>query len=722
MRHLAASLIALLAAASLAAAQDPPPPAVEHRLNTGTIPRHAVLELDFRHDHAYADPFFDVTIAVTFTAPSGRQVRVGGFFYGSDQPPQIVARTDAEGRRQVEYRFAKLDLWKARFVADEVGRWTYAYTFTNAAGAQAGGEGSFACVEGRRPARGFVRIHPENPTRFVFDDGSPYFPVGIQDGVFDGTGVGSVLATAAMEGPFRTDRPNPVELPAGPAYVRGPSSNPQNGDVYFRRYARGGFNLLRFSQRNFSLDLYRDLDHYLVQEAIMVDELLRHARKYDFRILYGLFGYMPVFTDAPGDAAGMAKVRRFIEYSVNRWGAYVDIWELLNEQHAQTAWYDQAAPLLREIDPYHHPVTTSWERPELPYIDINAPHWYQNESPLASHSETAGKARQWLQHGKPVIVGEQGNWADPDPAKRPPGVGGVWDAGSATRMRIRTWTALFNEISFVFWVTNYARDGHHMNIWLGPQERQYVRALQDFAYRLDAEVRPAQVATSRNAAVRAYGLLSPRHAGVYLVHFANHDEPVEDLKVWFQAPRAGTAYWYDPASAELRGTVEVREGTNDAIAPPFTVDLALLIAPDAAPDIDGDGVPNDADEDDDGDGVPDAADAFPLEPEEQADADGDGIGDSLDADRDGDGRADDANGNGTPDGDEMDLDGDGVPRAAAVPWDAFPDDPAEWRDTDGDGVGDNADADDDGDGWPDAEERAAGTDPLDPLRFPAEGR
>jgi len=57
------------------------------------------------------------------------------------------------------------------------------------------------------------------------------------------------------------------------------------------------------------------------------------------------------------------------------------------------------------------------------------------------------------------------------------------------------------------------------------------------------------------------------------------------------------------------------------------------------------------------------------------------------------------------------------PGARAVPWDAFPRNPKEWRDTDRDGLGDNADPDDDGDGWSDAEEKNAGTDPLDRLSF-----
>jgi len=111
-------------------------------------------------------------------------------------------------------------------------------------------------------------------------------------------------------------------------------------------------------------------------------------------------------------------------------------------------------------------------------------------------------------------------------------------------------------------------------------------------------------------------------------------------------------------------------------------------------------------------------DAFPLDPEEWEDEDGDLIGDNLDADDDGDGTPDDENGNGIPDHEEFDLDGDGVDRSKAIPWDAFPRDPGESRDTDCDGIGDNADTDDDGDGWSDAEEKQAGTNPVDKLSFP----
>jgi hypothetical protein len=666
---------------------------VELSQSSTVVPRYEVFEITFQHDGAYENPFFDVSLDVTLMSPSSKQVRIGGFHY-------------------------KQDLWKARFAPSELGRWTYRFVLRNAGGQAASGEGDFTCVKGRMPNPGFVRRNPENSYRFIFDDGTPYFPIGVQDCWGDNNRNGSVLDEFSMEGPFRTDLKDPPALPPGPMFVRGPSSNPQNADVFFRYFGRCGFNLYRFSQKNCSYELYRDLDHYLVQEGIMTDELLQCARRYGFRNFYGLFGYQPVFNKEPDNAEGLAKVKRFIKYSVDRWGVYVDFWEFLNEQHADDRWYQAMIPYLRSVDPYGHPITTSWERPDLDGIEINAPHWYERENELESDRVTASRAQQWKRAGKPVIVGEQGNHIDKSKPV-PPGVGGVWDDRSALRMRIRNWTALFNEIAVVFWNTSYARDGHYMNIWLGPKEREYVRAMQDFAYRLDKDVRMHDVSVSRPEAVRAYALASGRRAGVYLHHFKDHAGRIEDLRIELDLPGGAKGYWYNPEDASIVKIVEVTPGSNRLDVPPFAVDLALLVTPDGAPDIDHDGRPNHEDADDDQDGVPDDRDAFPLDPHEWADKDGDWIGDNLDADDDGDGTPDDENKNGTPDCEELDFDGDGVPRAGAIPWDAFPFDSKEWRDTDGDGIGDNADPDDDNDGTPDLQERQQGTNSLNSAQFPA---
>ncbi len=259
-----------------------------------------------------------------FASPGGKKIRVGGFHYGSLEKPKIEVTHQATGhsgtKKAVKYVFDRQNIWKARFAPREPGRWTYDYVFTNTQGGKATGSGRFECVVD--PARrhpGFVRQHPANPHRWVFDDGSPYFPIGLQDGAFDNQGVGSVLAQMAIDGGFRTDRKGRPELPPGDPYKIAPPKH-VTGEEYFATYGKAGFKLFRFSQQNFSLPLYTNLDRYLVQEGVMVDELLTCVRRHGFRVFYGLFGYQPVFAEHPENAEGMAKVKRFVKYSVDRWG------------------------------------------------------------------------------------------------------------------------------------------------------------------------------------------------------------------------------------------------------------------------------------------------------------------------------------------------------------------------------------------------------------------
>jgi hypothetical protein len=76
---------------------------VEFSRNTGSVPKYEVFEITFRHETAYTNPFFDVTIDVVFTSPSKKQIHVGGFHYGSSSGPDI--RTESSQRRQVSYHF-----------------------------------------------------------------------------------------------------------------------------------------------------------------------------------------------------------------------------------------------------------------------------------------------------------------------------------------------------------------------------------------------------------------------------------------------------------------------------------------------------------------------------------------------------------------------------------------------------------------------------------------
>lgn len=527
------------------------PPRITISRQPDDVPLLGLFELSLASSQQYRNPFIDTTLEAVFTAPDGARINVPGFYYG-------------EGR------------WMVRFRPYRPGHWTYGWSFVGDNGLPSRGAGRFQC---NPPADGHGRIrnNPVNLNRWIFEDGQPYFPIGFQEGVGpDGPSFG-------IDGESRT----------------GPLRNVSIED-YFRIYGQAGFNLFRFSQRNATYPIFDDLDRYRERESIFTDRLLRAARQNGVRVMFGFFGYYDTYAEGdlvwmrrmhrllslqyflpeealnrPYDARTMAKEKRFIRYSVARWGAYADFWELLNERKASPAWTEAMATYTHSIDPDRKPVSTSWETPVVREIDIVAPHWYQSENESDSDIAVLQVASKSKRAGKPVIVGEQGN------------TGMNWDPGSALRMRIRAWTALFQEIGLIFWNTSWSKagvfGGHYSprgfaNIYLGPVERQYIGVLSGFSARLDAQVRMAAASVSDDG-VRAYALLSPKLAAVYLHHFRDHTAAVTGVRVALRVPEGNrlVAEWIDPASGAIIERTPVQPGNATLLAPPFRVDAAVLV-------------------------------------------------------------------------------------------------------------------------------------------------
>ncbi len=519
------------------------------------MPRYGIEELTVQHNGGYQNKFFDASLDALFVSPAGAQHSIKGFFYGRD-------------------------LWKVRFRADEVGRWIYTYAFSAKNGFRSTGQGQFEVTSS--DAAGPVRQSLENPYRWVFANGRPYFPVGLQDctPLKDGKLTGGVIDGGSRDQGGRM----------------------LSWDQYFLIYGEAGFNLFRFSQMNCSFNLYDDLDHYREAESMATDELLATARRHGFRIMFGFFGFnwntqnrylryvrrklRGIFGNAeeaafsPNDPDTLAKQKRFIDYCIARWGVYVDFWELLNETKATDAGTTVLADYVHAVDPDHKPVGTSWEKPYLKSIDFNGPHWYTSEDERQSDLVVQQEASKWKAAGKPVIVGEHGN------------TGMNWDPRSAVRMRIRTWTALFQEIGFVFWNTAWSKfgmyHGHYApgqvaNIYLGPEERGYIRALHDFSEQLDATVAMAPIAVQAPVTVRGYGLTSDNVIAAYFVNGANHNATINGAVVDIPTKGAMTGEWIDPATGRTIAPATLQRGQSRLQAPPFTIDLALILKPEQRP-------------------------------------------------------------------------------------------------------------------------------------------
>jgi hypothetical protein len=118
--------------------------------NPETLPRRTVGEWTLTSERTYKEPFVDVTVDVTFHAPSGQALTIPAFY-------------DGDG------------IWRVRFNPGEPGQWTF-QAHTRPADASLMRRGEFTVTE--RAADGFLKATPGDAFGFRFESGKPLFIVG----------------------------------------------------------------------------------------------------------------------------------------------------------------------------------------------------------------------------------------------------------------------------------------------------------------------------------------------------------------------------------------------------------------------------------------------------------------------------------------------------------------------------------------------------------------
>ena len=494
------------------------------RASVGLVRRYEVVEYAFTLPAGgYVNPWEDVDFAVTFTTPSAATVHIGGFYYGGDT-------------------------WEFRIAPWETGRWRWSAIARNRTGPLLQSAGAFTVVESAGP--GFVRRSQPSPRRFVYDDGTPFSAIGLGDCIPADPAVNRAWGLDGSAKTSPRDHGRGVDI-----------------DTYLSAYAASGFNLFRWSVDNCAFRLWDTIapegNRYLEREGRWGDDLVRRLRLHGFRIYMAIFN-QPPFPQDTEESARLAAVARYIRYVVDRYGALVDFWELMNESDAADGWYAAVTRAIHSADPYRHLISTSWEKPSLPNIDIISPHWYAREEEFDSDLATVRQIDRWRSFPKPVVFGEQGN------------LGANWDPRSAVRMRIRAWTAFFTEATLVFWNTSGFK-GYERNLYIGPEERAFIRSLQTFARDVPADARPVLVSASPSARIRTYGLGSGRIFAAYLHNFSDHQRVTTGVSMRIDSPLEGQASWFDPGTGKIVGTTPIQKGPQTLQVPAFIVDVSLMI-------------------------------------------------------------------------------------------------------------------------------------------------
>ena len=505
------------------------------------VAQHDVFELRLTSDEAFTNPFTDARLSAEFRSPSGQRFSVPGFYFGGKT-------------------------WMVRFAPDRAGQWAYDAKLTGKRKTDRR-SGTFRCVPSRR--HGFVRVSKRNPYRLEYDGGKPFYPIGVQ-----------------TCGYFKPDLDGPNE--AG-------SWKTVEPEVWAREF-QGSVNLIRWqlgagTKKGCALPLIPTggpPDRYDTELARQMDELLALQRAHGFSHIMIPFQDMSLWgsdTTSFGEnrdvdgykslkAPNLALQEAYLRYIVARFGAYVDIWELFNEDsYAPDDYLARLSAVIREADPYRHPITTNYTRSTEGWCEIVTWHGYMSIPAAETDAWLADKIGRLKSFGKPVLNTEFGNkgWlSNVDPVK--------W--------RIAVWTAYMNEANILFWgmsgvKTKPGRTQGNSNAYLGPDSRQHFRVLDEFTRDLPVDLRPVECTYSQQSDLRIYALSNRKTSVVYVHHFADHEKPWgRNERIYVHTgPGRFRVTWIDPSDGKTvhSGAAETRQQYLFFEMPPVTIDLACRL-------------------------------------------------------------------------------------------------------------------------------------------------
>lgn len=413
------------------------------------VPKYGLFELTIDLTASYETPFDpdQVKVDVHFTSPSGKRIVVPGFFY-QDFEQQI--------KDEAEFLIPKGEpVWKVRFAPTEVGRYRFQVIAQDKSGSVKSKTDFFEALPSK--SHGYIRVSKDDKRYFEFDDGTPYFAIGLNVCWYRRGGT--------------TD------------YEKWFKHLSQNGGNYARIWMPSwAFGIEWGKPFEYRMDRAWQLDYVIrlaEQKGIYIKLCIENFRRFeDDTNPYWVRNGGPCEKEIDFFINERAKemFKKRLRYIVARWGYSTSImaWELWNEIDCVRGYYDnkqavidwskEMASYLKQIDPWKHLVVNSlgsfvlepnlWNLAEMDFAQVHG-YWH----PTLVHSKELGKdmaemISSWLStikgFGKPALFAEFGlvkeDWG-PSPLMKEDKEGihlhnGIWSAlmtGSAGIAHIWWW-------------------------------------------------------------------------------------------------------------------------------------------------------------------------------------------------------------------------------------------------------------------------------------------
>lgn len=480
----------------------------------------SIIEITLKSKLANLDQPLDSNLKVSaiFTSPSNKKYNLQGFLY-------------------------QKNTWKVRFRPDEIGNWSYQIkdiTFKK-------------IIEIPEISNiKFVKFNDSDSFSFYLEDGSKYYPLGLEDVMLDINYDKNPLNQLRSATTF-----NPSENQNDIEFI--------NFDNYLNQYSNAGFNLYRWGVGNASFTLWQELSNYQKIDFMnnkYGDELVKELRKQNYHIMMTLFGFQPPSPFSIENQENQKIITNYLNHVIPRYSSYVDIWEITNEAEVGDEWLEFVINHIKKIDPYHHPISTNWNNPQSENLDLQSIHWYGSENIFETAITTKNYIENYKKFNKPILFSEIGNQEV------------SWDLNSAQRMRVKLWSGLFNQAYFVIWNqpgSIYYND-QNANIYLGPKERSYTKIFSEFANNLEVNLKPFET-NNQNSQIEVFGLKNENKAYIYISKTENSKDEIEiEIPFTFQQIK-----WMD---TETGLTTKTELATNKSLPtknkvtlPSFYLDL-----------------------------------------------------------------------------------------------------------------------------------------------------
>jgi hypothetical protein len=336
------------------------------------VPRYGVAEVTLSAAETYANPYLQMPgdnetpgfVTGIFTGPSGQRIAVDGFWDGGST-------------------------WKLRVAPTEVGTWTY--TTSSADTGLDGVTGTFTSIPS--DGKGFIRVDPDHPHHFAWDDGTPFYWAGV------GAWVSHYPYDIAESSRLRVDD--------------------GTFDSYAKTRAEQGFTTTHWGFYGFGKPGFRDRNQvneggppFVNYDPDLLNPSYHQYGDHRVKVLHDLDVNSQFQLGWPDQGLleiGHTRLKRYWRYLIARYGAYNISYNLFGEvQEFGPSYLSLAidyAELTRRWDPYRHLLSTHTIRTTLEPAFLVQP-WLDFiilQQPTEATSE-------YLASNKPVINAEYGGY------------------------------------------------------------------------------------------------------------------------------------------------------------------------------------------------------------------------------------------------------------------------------------------------------------------------